>query len=134
MGGPGDPFPKYYKTTMPKLTESQAADGLALLIGMPPPGGASKKPAPGNRCIVSVPAKALQVDGHLPSEGETVDLQVVATVRSVGKSGVTLELSTANGQPMTESAETEAAEGEPNAQDDADMMRAAEQADMGGLA
>jgi hypothetical protein len=63
-----------------------------------------------------------------------VDLQVVATVRSVGKSGVTLELATANGQPMTESADDEAAEGEPNAQDDAEMMRAAEQADMGGLA
>jgi hypothetical protein len=35
---------------------------------------------------------------------------------------------------MTESAETEAAEGEPSSKDDADMMRAAEQADMGGLA
>jgi len=119
---------------MPKSPESQAADGLALLIGMAPSGASAKKPASGNRCIVSVPSKALEVDGQLPSEGETVDLQVVATVRSVGKSGVTLELSTANGQPMTESADTEAAEGEPNAQDDAEMMRAAEQADMGGLA
>ncbi len=119
---------------MPKSPESQAADGLALLIGMAPSGASAKKPAAGNRCIVNVPAKALQVDGQLPSEGETVDLQVVATVRAVGKSGVTLELATANGQPMTESAETEAAEGEPNAQDDAEMMRAAEQADMGGLA
>ena len=119
---------------MPKSPESQAADGLALLIGMAPSGASAKKPAAGNRCIVNVPAKALEVDGPLPAEGETVDLQVVATVRSVGKSGVTLELATANGQPMTESADTEAAEGEPNAQDDAEMMRAAEQADMGGLA
>jgi hypothetical protein len=119
---------------MPQSPESKASDGLALLIGMAPPGASAKKPASGNRCIVSVPSKALEIDGQLPSEGETVDLQVVATVRSVGKSGVTLELSTANGQPMTESAETEKAEGEPNAQDDAEMMRAAEQADMGGLA
>ena len=104
---------------MPKSPESQAADGLALLIGMAPSGASAKKPAAGNRCIVNVPAKALQV---------------VATVRSVGKSGVTLELATANGQPMTESADTEAAEGEQGAQDDAEMMRAAEQADMGGLA
>jgi hypothetical protein len=35
---------------------------------------------------------------------------------------------------MTESAETESAEGEATARDDAGMMRAAEQADMGGLA
>jgi hypothetical protein len=119
---------------MPQSPESKAADGLALLIGMAPSGASAKKPASGSRCIVSVPAKALEVDGQLPSEGETVDLQVVATVRSVGKSGVTLELATANGQPMTESAETEAAEGETSAKDDADMMRAAEQADMGGLA
>ena len=119
---------------MPQSPESKASDGLALLIGMAPPGASAKKPASGNRCIVSVPSKALEIDGQLPSEGETVDLQVVATVRSVGKSGVTLELSTANGQPMTESAETEKAEGEPSPQDDAEMMRAAEQADMGGLA
>jgi hypothetical protein len=119
---------------MPKSPESQAADGLALLIGMAPSGASAKKPAAGNRCIVNVPPKALEVDGQLPAEGETVDLQVVATVRSVGKSGVTLELATANGQPMTESEDAEAAEGEPNAQDDAEMMRAAEQADMGGLA
>jgi len=91
---------------MPQSPESKASDGLALLIGMAPPGASAKKPASGNRCIVSVPSKALEIDGQLPSEGETVDLQVVATVRSVGKSGVTLELSTANGQPMTESAET----------------------------
>ena len=119
---------------MPQPTDSKASDGLALLIGMAPSGASAKKPSAGNRCIVNVPAKALEIDGQLPSEGETVDLQVVATVRSVGKSGVTLELSTANGQPMTESAETEKAEGEPMAKDDADMMRAAEQADMGGLA
>ena len=119
---------------MPQSPESKAADGLALLIGMAPSGASAKKPASGNRCIVNVPAKALEVDGQLPAEGETVDLQIVATVRSVGKSGVTLELATANGQPMTESTDTEAAEGEPNAQDDAEMMRAAEQADMGGLA
>ncbi len=119
---------------MPQSPESKAADGLALLIGMAPSGASAKKPASGNRCIVNVPAKALEVDGQLPSEGETVDLQVVATVRSVGKSGVTLELATANGQPMTESSEAESAEGEATARDDADMMRAAEQADMGGLA
>ena len=119
---------------MPQPNDPKAGNGLALLIGVPPSGAASKKPTSGNRCIVSVPSKALEVDGRLPSEGETVDLQVVATVRSVGKSGVTLELATANGQPMTESAETEAAEGEPSSKDDADMMRAAEQADMGGLA
>lgn len=119
---------------MPKPTDSQAANGLALLIGMPPPGGVPKKPAAGNRCVVSVPAKALEVDGQLPSEGETVDLQVVATVRSAGKSGVTLELSTANGQPMTEAYEEEPSGEEVAAGEDAEMMRAAEQADMGGLA
>lgn len=119
---------------MPQPNEPQAADGLALLLGITPSGASPKKAASGNRCIVSVPAKALEVDGQLPSEGETVDLQVVATVRSVGKSGVTLELATANGQPMKESAATESAEGEAAAKDDADMMRAAEQADMGGLA
>lgn len=119
---------------MTRPNDPQAGDGLALLLGIPPAGGTPKKPAAGNRCIVSVPAKALEVEGQLPSEGETVDLKVVATVRSVSKSGVTLELATANGQPMTESAEIESAEGEVTAKDDADMMRAAEQADMGGLA
>ena len=119
---------------MPKSPESQAADGLALLIGMAPSGASAKKPAAGSRCVVDVPAKALQVDGQLPAEGETVDLQVVATVRSVGKSGVTLELATANGQPMTESAKTESAEGEVTADEEAELMRAAQKADMGGLA
>ena len=53
---------------MPKSPESQAADGLALLIGMAPSGASAKKPAAGNRCIVNVPAKALEVDGQLPAE------------------------------------------------------------------
>jgi len=119
---------------MPQPNDSKAANGLALLIGVPPPGGSPKGRPSGSRCIVSVPSKAIEVDGQLPSEGESVDLQVVATVRSVGKSAVTLELVTANGQPMTESADTEAAEAEASASDDADMMRAAEKADMGGLA
>jgi hypothetical protein len=119
---------------MPPPNDPKSPNGLALLIGMPPPPGAAGKPPAGGRCVVSVPSKALEVDGQLPAEGESVDLQVVATVRSSGKSGVTLELVTANGQPMTEYKDDEASEAESSAMEDADMMRAAEQADMGGLA
>ena len=120
------------------------AGNLAVLIGLKPGAGPSGKPpqeAP-EACYVSIPAKAVQVDGHAPSEGDSVELSVVGVVRKAEGDKVVVELRTANGSPIEEAEGMEPDERTDSSVDslfgndagDARMMRAAEKADQGGVA
>ena len=120
---------------------------LAVLIGLKAPqkgqpsGQSAGQEAP-ESCYISIPAKAVQVDGHAPSEGDSVELQVVGVVRKSEGDKVVVELSTANGSPVEEADDMEPDELSDssvnglmgNEGPDARMMRAAEKADQGGLA
>ena len=123
------------------------AGNLAVLIGLKPGKGQAGKPAQDvpEACYVSIPAKAVQVDGHAPSEGDSVELSVVGVVRKAEGDKVVVELRTANGSPIEEADDMEP--DEPNERTDssveslfgndagdARMMRAAEKADQGGVA
>jgi hypothetical protein len=144
--GPEDPFLQsvYIFKTMPNPNDP--AGNLAVLIGLKPGKG---QPAPGGQapeapeaCYISIPAKAVQVDGHAPSEGDSVELQVVGVVRKAEGDKVTVELRTANGSQVEEADDMEPDERSDSSVDglfgndagDARMMRAAEKADQGGVA
>ena len=145
--GPGDPFlqPIYIFQNMPNPNDP--AGNLAVLIGLKPgkgkasPDGQPAQEAP-ETCYISIPAKAVQVDGHAPSEGDSVELSVVGVVRKAEGDKVTVELRTANGSPVTEADDMEPDERSDSSVDglfgndagDARMMRAAEKADQGGVA
>ena len=125
------------------------AGDLAVLIGLKPgkgqPGPSQSAQEAPEACYVSIPAKAVQVDGHAPSEGDSVELSVVGVVRKAEGDKVVVELRTANGSPIEEADDMEP--DEPNERTDssveslfgndagaARMMRAAEKAAPGGVA
>ncbi|MEI7652300.1 MAG: hypothetical protein WCJ96_09880 [Verrucomicrobiota bacterium] len=122
------------------------SNGLAVLIGLKPGKGQS---SPGGQpseapeaCYISIPAKAVQVDGHAPSEGDSVELQVAGVVRKAEGDKVVVELRTANGSQIEEAEGMEPDERSDSSVNglfgndlaDSRMMRAAEKADQGGVA
>jgi len=138
---------------MPKSNDPN--NSLAVLIGLKPGKGQSPQGGqsasggqasePPETCYISIPAKAVQVDGHAPSVGDSVDLQVVGVVRKAEGDKVTVELRTANGSQVEEADDMEPDEPDErsdssvdglfgNDTGDARMMRAAEKADQGGVA
>jgi hypothetical protein len=79
---------------------------MAALIGIN-----LKKDASGTGGYVcKVPLDLLAADGVPPSEGDSVDYSVSGTVQSVDAEDATVKIEAVNGQPVDESAATEASE------------------------
>lgn len=81
---------------------------MAALIGI------SVKPkGAGGGYTCKVPLDALEQGGVPPEQGDSVSYQVEGTVQSVTDTDATVKIDSINGEPVEETPEEEAAEGEP---------------------
>lgn len=80
---------------------------MAAIIGI------SATPKKSGSYTCTVPLDALEQDGVPPEQGDQVDYQISGTVQSVTDTDATVKIDSINGEPVTESAGEEAAEGEP---------------------
>jgi hypothetical protein len=60
--------------------------------------------------VCKVPLDLLAADGVPPQQGDSVDYSVTGTVQSVDAEDATVKIESVNGQPVSESAATEAGE------------------------
>ena len=64
----------------------------------------------GSGYVCRVPLDLLSEDGVPPQEGDSVDYSVTGTVQSVDAENAEIKIESVNGQPVDESAATEASE------------------------